>query len=392
MVAVRNTKEWEADMKRMVYLDRLKVLLTMLVILHHTAITYGGSGSWYYVEGRDSLFAKALLTMFTAVNQSFFMGLFFFISGWVTPASFDRKGPVRFMKDRVVRFGIPLLVFMILFDPQLWYVSSGYEGSFPDFVKERVWPQPLVGLVSFDTGPLWFLAALLIFGGGYTLYRVLIGHSKVQVISLTPRLIAGYLLIVGIANFLIRIFMPVGKTVLSLQLAYFPAYIGLFIAGIAAYRGGWLERLSASSARKWGWAAAGLIVLIPIVLALGGALEGSTAAFEGGATWQSLFYSFIDPVLGLAISYVLLVLFRDRDRNRNGQRTSTKGKVGTWLSAHTFTVYIIHALVVVYVSYFLREVELQPLLKFLLAGSLALPLTFAAAGLIRRIPGADRIL
>lgn len=379
-------------MKRMVYLDRLKVLLTMLVILHHTAITYGGSGSWYYVEGRDSLLAEALLTMFTAVNQSFFMGLFFFISGWVTPASFDRKGPVRFMKDRVVRFGIPLLVFMIVIDPLLWYVSSGYDGSFPDFVKERVWPQPLLGLTSFETGPLWFLEALLIFGGVYTMYRVLVGHAKVRAIPLTPRLMVGYLLIVGIANFLIRIVMPVGETVLSLQLAYFPAYIGLFMAGIAAYRGGWLERLSTASARKWGWAAAGLIVLIPVVLALGGALEGSTAAFEGGATWQSLFYSFIDPVLGLAISCVLLVRFRDRDSDLDRQRISAEGGLGAWLSVHAFTAYIIHALVVVYVSYFLREVQLLPLLKFLLAGGLALPLTFAAAGLIRQIPGTGRIL
>ncbi len=29
------------------FIDRLRVVLTAWVIVHHTAITYGGSGSWF---------------------------------------------------------------------------------------------------------------------------------------------------------------------------------------------------------------------------------------------------------------------------------------------------------------------------------------------------------
>jgi hypothetical protein len=51
----------------------LRVVLTALVILHHTAITYGGSGSWFYREVRDGGSpTSVLLTVFCAVNQSFF--------------------------------------------------------------------------------------------------------------------------------------------------------------------------------------------------------------------------------------------------------------------------------------------------------------------------------
>jgi glucan biosynthesis protein C len=32
---------------RTFFIDRLRVVLTALVILHHTAITYGGSGGWF---------------------------------------------------------------------------------------------------------------------------------------------------------------------------------------------------------------------------------------------------------------------------------------------------------------------------------------------------------
>lgn len=37
-------------MTRAYYIDRIRVILTALVIFHHTTITYGAPGGWYYVE------------------------------------------------------------------------------------------------------------------------------------------------------------------------------------------------------------------------------------------------------------------------------------------------------------------------------------------------------
>ncbi len=42
------------------------------------------------------------------------MGCLFLISGYFTPGSYDRKGPKRFPKDRLLHLGIPLLVFLAL--------------------------------------------------------------------------------------------------------------------------------------------------------------------------------------------------------------------------------------------------------------------------------------
>lgn len=33
---------------RQLHLDRLKVMLTVLVVFHHAAITYGATGDWFY--------------------------------------------------------------------------------------------------------------------------------------------------------------------------------------------------------------------------------------------------------------------------------------------------------------------------------------------------------
>jgi glucans biosynthesis protein C len=369
--------------KRMVYLDRLKVFLTMLVALHHLAITYGGEGGWYYYERGDSLLAGILLTMFTAVNQSFFMGLFFLISGYTTPASYDRKGAIRFLKDRLIRFGIPLLLFMVLIDPLLWYVSTGYEGSFSSYISEHVLTNPWKGLIEFEPGPLWFLFALLLFNLGYVIYRKLSAGSTAGLPkSLTGKMVVWYLLAAGILNFLARM-LPIGETVLSLQLGYFPAYIGMFIGGIAAYRGQWLLQLKVSTARKWMLASIGMILLLPVVMALGGALDGHADAFKGGVSWQSAFYSMLDPVLGLGISYALLVLFRER--------LDKTSKRAAWMSAHAFMVYFLHALVVTYSAYGLRGLEWHPLLKYMIVGMAVVPLCFLAAAIAMRIPGAKKV-
>ena len=69
--------------KKIYYLDNLKVLLTVLVVLHHTFITYGASGGWYYKQPTDKMAALIPMTMFVAINQAFFMGFFFFISAYL---------------------------------------------------------------------------------------------------------------------------------------------------------------------------------------------------------------------------------------------------------------------------------------------------------------------
>lgn len=364
--------------KRLVYLDRLKVFMTALVVLHHTAITYGGAGSWYYIEEPSTDVAAALLSTFTAVNQSFFMGLFFFISGYVTPSSYDRYGAVTFMKARLIRFGIPIILFMAVIAPLLAYVHTGDEGSFAGYLKTRAMPNVLHSFAQFEVGPLWYLVALLLFFAAYAGYRQIGGKQTAKKpFKLSSGTIVGYLVAVAAANFCIRLIYPVGETVLSLQLAYFPAYIGLFIGGIAAYRGKWLDQLTKSAARKWRIVVCVLVLLFPVVMLLGGAMEGDTS-FEGGMNWQSAVYSATDPILGLGISYMLLAAFRKR---WNGDPSPVSG----WLSAQAFLVYIMHALIVTYISYWLRGIAVDPLLKFILVGGLALPLCFLVASLLRSL-------
>jgi fucose 4-O-acetylase-like acetyltransferase len=107
---------------RIFYIDNLRIFLIALVVLHHLSITYGASGDWYYNEVEGDTFTTLILTGFTASNQSFFMGLFFLISAYFTRISLERKPIGTFVKDRLIRLGIPLIIFYFLLSPLTIYM------------------------------------------------------------------------------------------------------------------------------------------------------------------------------------------------------------------------------------------------------------------------------
>ena len=75
MTNVESADQKVAAKPRLLYIDNLRILLTILVILHHLAIGYGAPGNNIYVEtGEISTVSTILLTLFVAINQAFFMG------------------------------------------------------------------------------------------------------------------------------------------------------------------------------------------------------------------------------------------------------------------------------------------------------------------------------
>src|SRR5687768_1267247 len=73
---------------RLDYIDTLRVLLTILVIAHHAGQAYGPTGGDWPIFNQQR---AAILGPFFTVNASFFMGLFFLISGYFLPGAYDRK-------------------------------------------------------------------------------------------------------------------------------------------------------------------------------------------------------------------------------------------------------------------------------------------------------------
>jgi|GEM_PF-2420795 len=72
-----------ASSNKLLYIDNIKVLLTILVVLHHTFIAYSSSNGWYYNEETSYLGVRILATAFVSINQSFFMGYFFLLAAYL---------------------------------------------------------------------------------------------------------------------------------------------------------------------------------------------------------------------------------------------------------------------------------------------------------------------
>jgi fucose 4-O-acetylase-like acetyltransferase len=363
-----------ASKQRLLFLDNLRIFLTLLVVCHHSAIAFGASGGWYYVipppKGSP---APVILTIFASVNQSFFMSLFFAISGYLTPSAYDAKGPARFLQDRLIRLGIPLLVYFFVLNPLVVFLARSFEGrAAPKF--------------AFGTGPLWFVLALLLFDFAYAALRLLTQREREQ--TGTRRLpsnakVLGFVLSIGLVAFVVRLWIPVGWEVLGLQLAYFPLYVSLFVFGIWAHGNGWLDSLSRAQARLWLRASLGAsVVMFAAFFLFGGA--GGADAFRGGATFQSFLYAMWEPVLCVGINMRLLVLFRER--------FSAQRSLARRMARSAYTAYIIHPFFVVCGTALLARVPVDPLLQFLALCPLAAIPTFALSDVIRRAPGLDRIL
>ena len=376
---------------RFAFIDNLRILLVILVILHHLAITYGGEGSWHYYEGRADTIAATVLTLFVAINQAFFMGFYFLIAAYFVPRSLEQRGSKEFLRERVLRLGVPLAFQLLVVGPLLSYGLGitiwGFQGSLWAYVGEY-WQH----YQCLDTGPLWFVEALLIFSIAYALWWRLAKSPAQEARGEGPApgngAIAVLALAVGLVTFVVRIWLPVGWSFapLGFQLPHFAQYISLFLVGTIAHRRGWLSAISEDAARGrlWGRVVACLIVLAPVLFVTGGALQGSTDVFRGGLHWQALAYALWEQFLCVAMVISLLVTFR--------RRYDHQGELAREMSASAYAVYIWHAPILVFVALGLRAVELYPLLKFALAALISLPLCFVVGALGRRLPLARRIL
>jgi glucan biosynthesis protein C len=126
------------------------------------------------------------------------------------------------------------------------------------------------------------------------------------------------------------------------------------------------------------------VVLLPILWAVAGVFEGDIAPLLGGIHWQSLVFSVWQQFLCMGMVIGLLVLFREQ--------LNHQGKLARAMSASAYTVYIIHAPVLVFLGLAFRSFETLSLVKFAVVSPIAVVLCFLLAGLVRKLPLARDIL
>lgn len=339
-------------MQRLYYLDNLKVSLTVLVIMHHAGQAYGTGGDWAYTPSNPAEFMPWIWHFFST-NAAFFMGLYFFISGYFVPRSFDKQGSKQFVHKKLLRLGAPLLF--------------------------------MGGIISILSGKpeiahMWFVESLLVFCLVYALIRHWVSPIN-QECSSKPTIIGLLIvaLLMGVGSYFIRQvspqdhwIWPFGIIPLPMEPAHYLQYVIMFALGILAYRFQWLEKMSNGVGLS--------ALLIGVGLAIGNYLR------DGGAwnafVWQ--WFGIYESLMCVFISFGLTWLFR--------QFVSGTSRFWQWCAALSYGAYVFHLILMIILQNAVDSVWMGAFGKFLFIGVVTTILSFLLTWVVRMIPGVKRVL
>lgn len=326
--------------QRIVYVDVIKVFLTCLVVAHHAGQAYGPTGGVWPVTDNSK---TQWLGQFFFINASYMMGLYFFISGYFMLFSLQRKTNTQFIKDRLVRLGIPLLFFTFLVFLPFNYLGSSTNTNVFLFFIDIYFNKPPVA-----TGHLWFVASLLLYSFIYLLLFPKRNESATAIASRTFRIsyLFLYIVVLTLVSALVRLQYPIDvwrTWLIPVEVAHIPQYFSLFLIGALFNRYQWLDSFKLST---------GLLFFAVAVVAY---ILNQNLPVHIKDYW--LTESFVESLLCTGISMALLTLFRHYGNRSNAVIRS--------LSDNAYGIYLFHVLIVILLQQLLLNWNSNANLKFI---------------------------
>jgi hypothetical protein len=369
-------------------LDRARTFLTLVVLVHHAVIPYTYFGhtdpkSWI---GFD---------MVVLATDSFFMAMFFFLSGLFVWPGIARKGPLNYLSDRLVRLGLPFVICAFTIIPIAYYAISLRQHPEVGFASFW-WKTVTVG--PWPSGPIWFLWVLLGFDVvACLLYRL--SHNLLDPInrlSLHGRrrpaeffavmfAITAALYIPGRIHFGAGSWFEFGPFSVQHGRVMLYATYFFFGAGIGVQ---FLDRgLLAADGRMakvtWDWMILALVpyCLMWVLIYIKREILGNPVLLPH---WYEGIYGFCFAAFSVAIMFLILAYF-------------LRFKHSGWsildpMRPDAYGMFLVHYPIVLWLQYWMFDVDIPAIAKALIAFLLTVVLSWAATAALRRIPGATRVL
>ena len=363
---------------RLAYLDNLKTLMIAGIIASHAVMGYATFGSWTYQDVQEvtlsDVVEKVYAVLFLVLGGLFLMALFFLISGQLTEGSLERKGPSRFVADRLLRLGLPFAIFTLLLWPLLEYAVLG------PFMHRGFWDSVTDTDPVLDNGPMWFVGVLLLFSVALVAWR---GMFPPPVPS-GGRLRWHHLVLLGLgvgaSTFLVRLVLPVDSPQpLNLKVWGWPEYLAMFGLGVAAARQGWLAPVPRALARRCGIATIAATIAI-VIVAVTTDLRGlDQDVYFGGWGLPALAWAMAEGALAVSGS-VWVLAFAQRHLNGTGARRRA------WARS-SYLAFMLQGPVLVGLALALRPIDLTGDVKALIVATLGIIGSFGLAWpLVTRTP------
>jgi glucan biosynthesis protein C len=358
-------------------------------------VTYVEGGWWYYKEANpvDPISNIVFILIFSigGIFQTSLLGLFFLLGGYFTPKSYDRKGSGGFWKERLMRLGIPLLLYIALINPLMiytlsrlgippWSANPLLQGTFLDYYINIFlsWDE-IIDFLTF-AGPMWFLLVLLIFTAGYTLWRQIVKlesiKRKIPKELSIPRYFYLLLLAIGLGclTFLVRIIFPIDVRPLGIPWGQLIQYLMMFSLGVICIRYLWFEKMSAKHVKNWLITILISIVLIYLDFFLALGLDADLNVFSGGANVHAFLFALVDNIICMGVIFVLIKVFY--------AKFNKQGHILRNLSTSAYHMYLVHPPVLVTISLVFASLVLYPIIKIGLVFLLAVLLCYLVSHFI----------
>lgn len=375
--------------ERLHALDAVRGYALLLGIVLHATVSFVPSPSRVWII-QDTHQSVALALLFFAIHV-FRMTTFFLLAGFFARMSFHRRGVRGFVRDRLQRIGLPLVIgWPLVFAPMvlvvMWAAGFPKGGPIPGGAG---WPP---ALPNFPLTHLWFLYVLLELYAGMLVVR-----------SVVVRLDASGVLRAAVDRIFARIMRnPLGPAALAIPIGTAfcldPTWINVMgvrtpdqslITNLQALIGfgtafgyGWLLHrqvdLLRFLERRWLWnllPALGLIligfVLAGVMLSMPGTpslpvrvgtLRLASAIFYALTIWSSTF-----AVIGLALRFM-----------------SGYSRTRRYMADASYWVYLIHLPIVMALQVAVSQLDWPWPIKFAIILGVALPLMLASYQLFVR--------
>ena len=345
-------KTTEKKTTRIYWMDNLRSIIIFLVVLYHVGGVYEAAGMWGSFWIVDDPATISWVGIVGIAFDIFIMPAMFFIAGYLTPISLERKGAGGFVKSKLKRLMLPWLLAVLTLIP-LYKVIFLYSRGLP----QENWTTYFHFNNPNSQNWLWFLPLLFVFNLLYVLLAKLnVRFDKFSikwavvgtfVISVTYSMVMGNWL--GFRNWTLT-------PLLDFENEKMLAYFMYFLVGVLSFRQNIFSELPKKITL---YTIANAVVWLPVTVHIFARIwpffYPNPAEFEITPLYRLIWWiSFHSGAIGMV--YLMVESFwRYVDRS---------GKLWGTLSHNSYGVYIIHVIMIGIFGTLFLNANLPALVKY----------------------------
>jgi len=373
---------------RIVALDRARTFITLLVVIHHSAVnfTHFGNGDRMRWLGFD------LVVLF---NDSFFMAFMFLVSGLFVHDSLARHGAGGYLRRRAWRLGMPLLVSIFVLIPIAYYASflRYHLPGTTDFNYFHYWGR-MITTGPWPSGQSWFLWVLLVFDViaaaiWMTAPKILGAFGRlIGALRSRPAIAFAAFVVVSVVSYLpLHLWFgdgawfepghypfPIQTSRILLYPAYFFTGVGIGVIGL---RVGILAE-DGEVERRWAKWLSLAVLFFGLILLLVFAHHNWIENFASPALWWRAAYGTVFAMFSAAMAFTVLA-------------TSLRlSRASLWLldamQPQAYGIFLFHYMFIIWMQYFVYDPAWPAGVKAAMVFAVTLGGSWLLTVLLRKIP------